>query len=141
MTEHRKARPEVSKRLKDLALYILICTLVLAALAGLVSTGMKWDILFKLLQSLLFPVVLFGIAVPQRRSEWSKRGFWLTVGCALLIHAFLFVALASHAEHLKPVITAALAVPEFLIWFVVDEWQQKRATSKRSGSKGTFFKR
>jgi len=57
---------------------------------------------------------------------------WLTVGVALLIHALLFLAVASRVEHLKPSITAALAVPEFFIWLVADDWQMKRGvrTSK-----------
>jgi len=138
VTGHHKAKSEVGRRLKDLALYILICILVLATIAGLASTGMKWDILFKLLQSLMFPILLLAIAVPQRRSRWASRRFWLTVGVALLIHALLFAALASRVEHLKPSITAALAVPEFLIWMIADEWQMKRAAriSKQTDSKG-----
>jgi hypothetical protein len=123
--------------MKDLALYILICVFVLTAIAGLASTGMKWDILFKLLQSLMFPILLFGIAVPKRRSRWANGRFRLTVGAALLIHAFLFAILASRVEHLKPIITAALAFVEFLVWVISDGWLLEHATrtSNRSGSK------
>lgn len=122
--------------MKDLGLYILICVLVLATIAGLASTGMKWDILFKLLQSLMFPILLFGIAVPKRRSRWRNRRFQLTIGIALLIHAFLFAILASRVEHLRPIITAALAFAEFLIWVIADGWlmEHPARTSKRSGS-------
>jgi predicted Na+-dependent transporter len=94
--------------------------------------GMKWDVLFKLLQSLMFPILLFGIAVPKRRPRWADRRFQLTVVAALLIHALLFATVASRVEHLKPIITAALAFAEFLIWVIADGWLMGHAarTSK-----------
>jgi hypothetical protein len=140
VTGRHKAKLEVRKRLKDLALYILICVLVLATIAGLASTGIKWDTLFKLLQSLMFPIVLFGIAVPKRRSRWKNKRFWLTIGATLLTHAVLFAILASRTETLKPAVTSIMAVPEFLLWMIADHWQMELAdrkskrTNKRVGS-------
>jgi hypothetical protein len=117
------AKPTIRSRLKDLALYILISVIVLAAIAGLASTGVNWDTLFKLLQSLMFPIVLFGIGVPNRQPRWRTRRFWLTISVALLTHALLFAIFASHIEHLKPAVTSVIAIPEFLAWTVADRWQ------------------
>ena len=137
MTAYLKANPKLGKRWKDFALYILISILVPATVAGLAIAGIKWDLLFKLLQSLMFPILLFGIAVPKRHSRWANRRFRLTAGAALLTHAFLFAILASHVEHLKPSITAGLAFVEFLIWVIADGWLVERTAGipKRSGSK------
>ena len=140
MTGRHRAKLEVRKRLKDLGLYILICVLVLATIAGLASTGIKWETLFKLLQSLTFPVLLIGIAVPKRRTRWKNKRFWLTIGVTLLIHAVLFAILASRTETLKPAVTSIMAVPEFLLWMIADHWQMELAdrkskrTNKRIGS-------
>jgi hypothetical protein len=128
------------KRLKDLALYILICVLVLATIAGLASTGIEWETLFKLLQSLIFPILLFGIAVPKPRSRWKNKRFWLTIGVTLLTHALLFAIVASRIETLKPGITCIMAILEYLLWMIADHWQMELAdrqfkrTNKHMGS-------
>lgn len=72
----------------------------------------------------------------KRRSRWLNRRFRLTIGVALLIHALLFAILVSRVEHLKPIVTAALAFAEFSIWVIADGWLMESAarTSKRSGS-------
>jgi hypothetical protein len=140
VTGRHKAKLEVRKRLRDLALYILICVIVLATIAGVASTGIKWETLFKLLQSLMFPILLFGVGVAKRRSRWRNKRFWLTIGVTLLTHAVLFSILASRTETLKPAVTSIMAVPEYLLWLIADRWQMELAdrkpkrTNKRVGS-------
>ncbi len=107
--------------MRDFALYILICSVVIAAIAGVASTGVKWNILFKGLQFFIFPIILLGTWIPGHLAEWKKKDFRVSVALVLLLHSVGFALLAAHYETLKPSWTSALAFLESVAFVVLKD--------------------
>jgi hypothetical protein len=64
------------QRLKDLVLYVAICTAIIGVVIAMFAKGMSWDFFTKRVGFGIFTAILFVYFIQGSRSLLRKKSFW-----------------------------------------------------------------
>jgi hypothetical protein len=89
------------QRLKDLALYVAICTAIIGIVIAMFANGMSWDFFTKWICFALVTALLFGLFIQNSGSLIREKAFWFLFAFAFLAHCALWTAVFAHVKHWK----------------------------------------
>jgi hypothetical protein len=89
------------QRLKDLVLYVAICTVIIGVVIAMFAEGMSWDFFVKRIGFGIFTTLLFGYFIQGSRTLLRKKSFWLLFTFLFSAHCAILIAVIAHAEHWK----------------------------------------
>jgi|ERR1700733_1001946 len=91
----------LQQRLKDLALYVAICTVIIGIVLAMFANGMSWDFFVKRIGFGVFTAILFGYFIQGSRNLLRKKSFWLLLAFLFTTHCAIWVTVIAHAERWK----------------------------------------
>jgi hypothetical protein len=91
----------LKQRLKDLALYVAICTVIIGIVIAMFANGMSWDFFVRRVGLGIFTAILFGYFIQGSRTLLKQKTFWLLFAFLFTAHCAIWVAVIAHAERWK----------------------------------------
>src|SRR5882672_8713146 len=89
------------QRLKDLVLYVAICTVIIGVVLAMFYAGMSWDFFSKWICFALVTAFLFGLFIQDSRTLIQEKAFWLLFTFAFLAHCAVWTAVLARTTHWK----------------------------------------
>jgi hypothetical protein len=93
--------PSIPKRIRDLALYLLIATAISIGIVWFAykSDGTGTESISRWGGLILNTAILYGYVLKESRPFWHAWGFWLTFISVLSLHLLVFIVILQHVEH------------------------------------------
>jgi hypothetical protein len=91
----------IKQRLKDLALYVAICTVIIGLVIAMFANGMSWDFFTKWICFALVTALLFGLFIQNSGTLIREKAFWFLFTFAFLAHCALWTAAFAHVKYWK----------------------------------------
>ncbi|MBB5342806.1 hypothetical protein [Tunturibacter empetritectus] len=91
----------LKQRLKDVALYVAICMVIIGIVIAMFANGMSWDFFVKRIGFGISTALLFGYFLQGSRTLLRKKSFWFLFTFLFTVHCAIWVAVIAHVEHWK----------------------------------------
>jgi hypothetical protein len=91
----------MTRRIRDLALYLLIAIVVAVTMAWYAynSDGMGNESISRWGGLIVNTAILYGYVLKESRPFWHAWGFWLALIAVLVLHTVVFIFTLQHVEH------------------------------------------
>jgi len=89
------------RRLKDLVLYVAICTVIIAVVIAMFAAGMSWDFFAKWICFVFVTAVLFWYYLQSSRAFLGRKSFWLLFAFLFSLHGAIWIAVFARVQHWK----------------------------------------
>lgn len=93
--------PPMTRRIRDLALYLLIAVAVALAIVWYAykSDGTGNESISRWGGLIVNTAILYGYVLKESRPFWHAWGFWLALIAGLGLHTVVFIVILQHVEH------------------------------------------
>jgi peptidoglycan/LPS O-acetylase OafA/YrhL len=120
----------LKQRLKDLALYVAICTVIIGMVSAMFYAGMSLDFFTKWISFALVTALLFGLFIQHSRALIREKAFWFLFTFALLAHCALWTAVFAHVKHWKFVWFYPMLIETAMLQFARNRLKNKLRREK-----------
>jgi hypothetical protein len=116
--------PSISKRIRDLALYLLIATVICIGIVWFAykSDGTGAESISRWGGLILNTAILYGYVLKESTPFWHAWGFWRAFISVLSIHSLVFIVIFQHVEHWSVLWFLFMYTVEIPALAIISDW-------------------